>query len=186
MIVDLVQKWINAIIHPIETFKKEKSKADYKQAFINYALAGLIAGIMLCISGVQITSSGTWFGNKPVFSLETILVTLIEIIIFALIAQAILFALSKLIKGKGNYKTQFYLTSLFAVGIAGLNLALNFIGLGIFAGIYGLILTFFAIKETHDFPLWKAFVVAIIIPITVIILIMLTFLATMFALPAPI
>ena len=105
--------WIGVILHPKETFKKEKPNASLKKALLQFLICGLFWGLSMAIF-----ASMSPFPVSGIFLLIAYLMSQIGIPVEALILSGIVFLIAKAIGGKGNYTTQTYLISVIATPIS--------------------------------------------------------------------
>lgn len=194
-ISSLFNVWYNVLLHPRETFKKEKSNATFKNVLIHMGLGGVIVGVT--VSSIALFMMYAMGGFEidlyilGILFLFGIIVGPLFVILNVLINSGILFIVAKLLKGKGSYVTQTYLISIFIVPLviidSSILLVFSFTGLwppplimaiilniiGLILLVYALYLLTLALKETHSYSTRKAFATwGIPVAISVVIFIM--------------
>lgn len=183
---DFLYLWKDALIHPKETFQKEKGNASLRKAIMNVLIAGIIPGIFILVFQAFILSEITKvvapiFNIPPFGFFELFLFLfvffLIAYIFHLLIISFILFISAKILQGNGSFTTQTYLISIFfapliLISIFNLIPVLNFFT-SIVIGIYSLYLLTLSLQETHEFSTLKAVLTWLIPGILFVILIVL-------------
>lgn len=181
--------WVESITNPIQTFKKEKKKADLVQGMIHIALAGLVTGVIKGLYDFMIGSViggvlGPMFGQFPIggfmgavgaISLVlSIIFTPIFSVIIWLIVSGILYIFAMLFGGKGDYKTQSYLYAIYSAPLSIIITVISIIPiigiLAIIPWLYGLYLLTMALKEAHGYTMGKA-VLTWLIPVLILVVI---------------
>lgn len=184
--------WKEALIHPKETFKKEKANASLLKAIRNVGIAGLISGlflglfysIILLLGGTSIFFPNIRDVNFLTLYSVTILILLpIFCIILILFESLVYFIFAKILGGKGKYTQQIYLMSLYwapILIISTIVLILEFLHIAIYAItalvllLYNLYLVTMALKETHEFSTIRA-VLSWVIPLVILTIILISF-----------
>ncbi|MEM2918100.1 MAG: YIP1 family protein [Candidatus Altiarchaeota archaeon] len=193
---DFLYLWKDALIHPKETFQKEKGNASLRKAIMNVLIAGIIPGIFILVFQAFILSEITKvvapiFNIPPFGFFELFLFLfvffLIAYIFHLLIISFILFISAKILQGNGSFTTQTYLISIFfapliLISIFNLIPVLNFFT-SIVIGIYSLYLLTLSLQETHEFSTLKAVLTWLIPGILFVILIVLFVGILMISLP---
>ena len=192
----MIENWKSVLTQPKETFAKRKKEADFMAAMKPYAIVGgviglligvavaLFAGILSLVPGLGILV-GLGFLAIPVLAIG---VAVLEVIA-SLVMSALMFVFAKLLGGSGDFKTHYFLPSLYVIPVAVLTIVLNvipFIGplLGFVLAIYSLYLMTLSLKETHGFGTGKAILVWLLPVILAIVLAVLFAGATIAALMA--
>jgi hypothetical protein len=168
--------WFTALLHPRETFKREKANASIKNAIMHIFLSGLVSAALMTYV-VLIFMKAFWGGVSDLSGLSNlflfvVLVAPMSLILSILTGSAILFFIAKAFKGKGSYIIQTYLISIFASPLFVISslfslaywlvwsvqtspnppgsfmVLLNTV-FEILLGAYSLYLTVLALKETH-------------------------------------
>ena len=185
--MEIVDKCINALTKPVETFKKEKKKANLMEGIKLILIGSFIAGIFGGISSYINLSSlnaqmggissamlvGVFIGNlilNPIFA-----------IIFSLILGGMIFIMAKLLGGKGEFGVHFGLMALVMAPMFLLSNALNivpFVGgiLSILVTLYVLYPLTISVKEAYGLDTVKA-VVSWLVPVVILIVTMVVFAA---------
>ncbi|MBI5225796.1 YIP1 family protein [Candidatus Micrarchaeota archaeon] len=153
----MFETWIAAITKPKETFAKEKSKASIMGGVKNFAIAGALYGIayglfstlLLLLLGGGVAAAGIGI----VAMIMTVVMMTIGFPIGSLVIIGIIHVIAKLLGGKGNYATDYYLMSTYSPVLFPL-LVVPF--LGFLLSIYQLYLVTMAIKESHGLGTGKA------------------------------
>lgn len=186
--------WFEVLINPVETIIKERKNQNWRNSLLNYAISGLIGGLIIGIALLVIIFAypftlGTEAALLPSNPLTIILFSLIllpilwvaMLLISSFINTLIFWAFSKIFNGKGDYLTQYYLTSIYSaplniiasvlilIPIAALSLILLLI-----LALYSIYALFIVLKTTHEYSNQNA-VLSIATP--VIILLIIVFLA---------
>lgn len=136
-----INLWYNAVRHPLATFKKQKSHADYEEGAIN-VISGSVIGQVLRIVTTAIlifaAISLTRIGAEELFEKAVMRPTIIgsftplSIVLEFVVGLAaatiswlgggwIFYKISRWLGGKGNLKTQLYLVSLYCPGFGVMN-----------------------------------------------------------------
>jgi len=178
--------WMNAITKPAETFKKEKKNAKLLDGVIHYFIAGFIVGLITTVISIflilfhQIPNEYLSYGAGVIMLMSIFypIIYPVFLIIATLFLACIFFVMAKILGGKGNFGTQYYLWAIFyAPIIIIINLISlipiigNFISLAIL--IYALYLLTLSIKEAHELDTIKAILVWLIPGIVIAIIIVL-------------
>ena len=187
--------WLEVLIKPVETIVQEKQNQNWRNALLNYAISGLIAGLIIGIALLVIiflypSSLGTEAALLPSSQLTIILSCVIllpilwaaMLLISSFINTIIFWVFSKIFNGKGSYLTQYYLTSIYSAPLNIIVVFLMLIPIAALSLILLLILLlcsifylFIALKTTHEYSTQDA-VLSIATP--VIILLVIVFLAS--------
>lgn len=162
MCKQIFRKWSDALIKPKDTFRAEKKNASLSDAVKNMGVAGIIAAAINVSILVPFVLSGSEI--TKLFMLEFI--TSILAPIFALIllfaSSAGYYIFAKILDGKGNYKTQTYLLSVYQSPILVITTLIDLIPVAgaiinrLIIGIYSLYLVTIALRETHDYSTGRA------------------------------
>jgi len=183
------EDWKAVLMQPKETFAKQKSNASIMGGLKNYLISGAIYGVIamlvFLIFGAMGGAAGAAVGGGV--GMIAALAYIVMIPLGALIGGAILYVIAKLLGGTGDFKTHFYLPSLFAapMAIAGVFGVIPLIGMLVSFAIllYSLYLTTLAYKEAHGFDTLKAILVWLI-PFIIVGVLMLLVFGSIFALMA--
>ncbi len=181
---NMLQIWIAASTQPgEEVFQQEKQKADFGTAMLWIIVASLIASIFWAISWaihfIILNQAGlssaeqqavmslvnSMFGlaiGAAIFGFCYVLGGLISFLVWS----GILFIVAKLFGGDGNFEEQSYLLATFTAPILIVTSVVNIIPvlgacLGLVLYIYQLVLTYFALKVSHNLSSGNAIVVAL-------------------------
>lgn len=193
MFIDF-QKWINALTKPVDTFAKEKGKADWTEAVKHLAVAGVISGIIAGLAAwAGLTAVGLLGGKLfgaaagatigAMAFVAAIIMTPITMIIGWIISSGILYIFALLFGAKGNFKTQSYLIALY---LAPVMLITTVIGLvPIIGGIVNLLIALWslylltmALKTAHGYSAGRA-VATWLLPVIVVVIIFALLAATL-------
>lgn len=162
-----ISSWVGVLLSPAATFKKEHARASYKSCFVNLFSAALISSIFNIFFGTLLAvfkpnavlvlarQTGAFSiqkltslspANAAVSFAVDLGVMLVIILALWVFGGSIACKLSKIIGGKGDLKTQLYLTSIFAPGFLFMSTILSFAGALmisylIFAAAYSVFLT---------------------------------------------
>ncbi len=186
--------WLEVLIKPVETIIKERKNQNWRNALLNYAISGLIGGLIIGIALLAtIFAYPLALGTEAVILLSNPLMTILfslvilpilwtaMLLISSFINTLLFWAFSKIFNGKGDYLTQYYLTSIYSaplniiasvlilIPIAALSLMLLLI-----LALYSIYSLFIVLKTTHEYSNQNA-VLSMATP--VIILLIIVFLA---------
>lgn len=183
-----VNTWINAVLHPAETFRAEKPNATARKGILNYAIGGVLMGIIymiLCtfMPGASVCTDLLWLGAGGLIGLP--IIQAIDSVIGSFLGVGIPFIFARILGGKGTVIQQYYLTSLFYVPMIVVlsviqlisSVFTNVIGLAIvgigalIVFLYSMFLLTIAIRETHEFSTGKA-VLAWLLPVLIVIVLL--------------
>jgi hypothetical protein len=124
-ILEQVKFWLNCL-NP-KTFKevmaKDKGKGDLIEASKNILISSIIMaipmGLVLIVLGLLMGSKLPSYFGLPFAALAVLYVIIMVIVapISFLIIQGVYWVLAKLLGGKGEYRQQAYLASLFTAGV---------------------------------------------------------------------
>lgn len=160
-----MQLYIDAFLKPAETFAAQKANADLGKGILNFALGGLIYGILLFII-TAILSAATGNLAGIVVGAVYIVAAPIVVVIAELIGLLVPFVLSKFAGGTGSYSSLFYLTSLYEVPV----LALQAIPVvGWLVSFYSIYLFYHALKESQGLSSGRARAV-VLIPLALVVI----------------
>lgn len=182
--MELLNKWINALIKPAVTFKEERKNADYIEGIKQVGLAGLIVGFFIGltlalewnVAAFRGAGAEVFLALSPrVKFVSTLIMVPIMSIIRWLVLGVVIYIFAKLFRGKGDFKTQVYLMALYVAPITLLSGILGLIPvaglvLSALVSIYALYPLTMALKEAHDFNMMKA-VLCWIIPLIILLII---------------
>lgn len=147
------KKWVDALVHPKETFRKERERASFSEAIINIGIAGFIGGLFHSI--FLITK-----GEELLSTLTFIIASVVIWINFLIIISGVLYIIAISLGGVGSFVIQTYLISLFYAPIlivSAIAVDIPFGGvITTFIGFYYLYLFTIALKETHQYNTKKA------------------------------
>ena len=170
--------WLESLTKPAVTFDSQKGNADWGHAFLNYALAGALGGLL---SGLLYSSMlGLIFPSAGAISFAFITgIGAVAAIAGSLLVTLVLFIFAKLLGGKGTFKAMYFCGSLFAVPLA-IVYQIPFVGW--LAAIYGLYLNVIAVRQVHGFSTARAvatvFIPAIIAALAVVLIVLFLVVAT--------
>lgn len=176
--------WLDALIRPEETFKRERHNASLGDAMLNVGAAGLISGIMLGLLVFLLTAIIPSAGKDVIlgFGILGFIVVVVGYPILSvfglLMGSSIIFIVAKIFGGKGDFTTQTYLFSLFMAPISIIQI-LGFIPLigilvSLIVGLYSLYLYVVALREVHSFSTGRA-ILTILIPAVLAIIAVILF-----------
>ncbi|MBI2445240.1 YIP1 family protein [Candidatus Micrarchaeota archaeon] len=186
------EDWKEVLTQPKETFASRKKEAEIGAAAKTYALLGAVVGLLF---GLMIAILGAAFAAMPglgflaAMGFLAIPVAAVAFAVLAVIGSfisaGIYFVFAKLLGGTGDFKTHYYLPSLYVIPVTVLTLVLNmipFLGsiLGFVLGLYNLYLMTLAYKEAHGLSTLKA-VLVWLLPIIVIILLVVLLMGSLIA-----
>lgn len=190
-----IEDWKEVLTKPKEVFAKRKKEADVMAAAKTYAILGGIVGLFY---GIMLAFLGALFAAVPGLGWVAalgILAIPVSIILFAvlevigtLIGFGILYVIAKLLGGTGDFKTHYYLPSLYILPLMVLMLVLAIIPiLGAIANlvlmVYSLYLLTLAFKEAHGLSTGKA-VLVWLLPIVLFIILWVVLFASLLAMGA--
>lgn len=153
----LVQKWINVTTKPgVESFNRELPEANWRDVWI-----GILA--LAVLNAITTGISSTYLHTTP----SGLIGSLIGVPLAFFIGVGILFLIAKLFNGTGTFLDQSYATSLYYVplqGIAAIAAMVPYLGWIVQAavGIYGLVLSVFAVASSQRLTTNKAIAVVLI------------------------
>tara|TARA_Y100000310_G_scaffold345709_1_gene468634 strand:+ start:38180 stop:38752 length:573 start_codon:yes stop_codon:yes gene_type:complete len=162
----MIDLWIKAITKPQETFTAQKNNANLGTGIVNYAIAGLISGILsfLLFGIIGAALGGGLESVAP--GVLSIVTTPVFQVIGALIAAALFFIIAKVLGGNGSYTQIFYLASLYAVPVA----LVSWIPLvGFLVSLYALYLFYLVIKISQGLSTGRA-ILTILIPFGILVI----------------
>ncbi len=181
------EDWKEVLTKPKDVFANRKKDADIMAGAKSYAILGAVLGVLL---GLMIAFFGAVFAATPglgfLAALGILAVPVLAIglalleVIGSLIGSAILFVFAKLLGGTGDFKTHYFLPSLYIIPITLLSFVFNVIPilgaiLGFILGLYTMYLLTMAMKEAHGLSTLKADLVWLLPIIVVILLVVLLF-----------
>ncbi len=192
MHVGFIEDWKDVLTKPKEVFAKRKKDASIGAAAKTYAILGGIVGLFY---GLLIAFLGALFAAIPgmEFLAALGLVAIpIAIVLFAvlevigtLIGFGILYVIAKLLGGSGDFKTHYYLPSLYVLPLTVLMLVLAVIPF--LGALVNLVLLFYsaylltmAFKEAHGLSTLKAALVWLL-PVIVLVLFWVVMFASLLA-----
>ncbi len=172
MTIEIFKNWINVLIKPKEVFAQEKGNASLGKAIKIILIAGLIAGTF------HLVASFILFDVFSSYSMGIIFAP-----IWLLITSGIYYIFAKLLKGKGNFTTQTYLTALVSAPCMLISAAISifpFIGaIIIFPVFIELYLLTLALREVHQYSAARA-ILSWLIPMLIIIIVVIIVLVVVF------
>lgn len=153
-----MQLYIDSFLKPGQTFAAQKANADLGKGVMNFAIGGLISGVvMFILFAITSLAQGNILGL--VVGAVYIVAMPILVVILELIFLLVPFVLSKLAGGTGSYTSLFYLTSLYSV----VALALSAIPMvGFFVSLYTIYLFYLVVKESQGLSQNRALVVVLV------------------------
>lgn len=116
----MFKKWINVLIKPKETFRKERNNASGEGAAKMVAVAGIIMGIIYVVGFTFFDTppmsvfGSHEFGGKMLYGIVMILFMPMYAIIQVFMLSLVLYLFAKILGCKGDITIQTYLISLFA------------------------------------------------------------------------
>jgi hypothetical protein len=178
--------WMNAITKPAETFKSEKRNAKLLDGVIHYSIAGFIVGLIATVMFILSVLFLQIYLPYDAWSIMLIpifypIIYPIFLIVITLILAGIFFIMAKILGGKGNFETQYYLLAIFHAPIIIIISSLSLIPIiGYFISlvihIYALYLLTLSIREAHELDTAKA-VLTWLIPGLIIIILLIIFMS---------
>lgn len=187
------ENWVAVLTKPKDTFASRKKDASIMAGAKPYAIMGLLLGLVV---GVAIAGIGAAFAAAPglgfIAALGVTAIPLMAIvgalfqIIGSLLASLVSFLFAKLLGGTGDFKTHYFLPSLYVIPVTILALIFNiipFVGaiLGFVLGVYNLYLLTLAFKEAHGLSTLKAILVWLL-PVLLVIVLLIVLLGSVIAL----
>jgi hypothetical protein len=154
--------WVEVLTRPsVATFENREAEADLGSAILGVVIAGVIAG---AISGFFVLVGGFFsavFGGGVGAaargvggSVETLIKTPVSLLITLLVFSALMVFVARFFGGRGDYRVQTYLISLFIAPLAIISAVFSWIwviggivGFAIF--IYEVVLTTFAVMAAQ-------------------------------------
>ncbi|MBI5036570.1 YIP1 family protein [Candidatus Micrarchaeota archaeon] len=165
----MIDEYLEVMQKPREVFAKKKKKADFTEGLKQYAIAGAATGALAGITILFVSTAGSMMMNNLPFlanlgaaGAAAVFAGLIVLqVAISLAYGGISYAVAKLLGGKGDFTTHYYLPALFVVPVSVLSMAANIVPfagmfLGLLVGIYSLYLTTLAYREAHGFDNLKA------------------------------
>jgi len=176
----MISTWINAFTKPQETLSKEKKNATIMEGAKNYALVGLVFGLLFGVIlavfagalGASIPGMG-WLAGLGVLAIVIMPIAMILfMVVGTLIGAAITHVVAKLLGGTGKLEQLYYLTSIWMVPALVVSMVVQIIPvigaiLSFAIGIYAIYLNILTVKETYGFSTLRAIAV-MILPLVVI------------------
>ena len=174
--------FIESVLKPKETFAAQKSKASIGSAVKNYAIAGLIMGVIYFVLALTSTLASGNIMAGVTGGVILLIGVPVFLGFFAIIGTGFIFVIAKLLGGNGSYTSLLYLNSLYSPLIYFLSL-IPFVGF--LASIYSVYLFFLSVKESQELNSGRAaIVVAIPIILTVIIAVLIAMVFVLRTIPA--
>lgn len=185
----LLQSWRGALTNPNEAYYQEQLKAvNLTQGSLGIVIAAIVAAILGGIGTMFGAGASTaalmpflqesglspaeidmlLSASQPSF-IGTLFSTLIGAILGFFIGAGIYWIIAKLFGGEGSYEDQTYLMSTYTAPLLIINGVLGLIPLvgpliALFVSLYQIVLTYFAIKVSHNMTSGRA-VMVILTPI---------------------
>ncbi|MCL6089041.1 MAG: YIP1 family protein [Candidatus Marsarchaeota archaeon] len=168
--------WIAVLTKPVESLKAEaKSKNGMKEGAIGYAIAGLIAALLILVVGLAFGSSmgAAGFALAGFGAIFMAAMAFVMLMAATFVEAGLIHLSAKLLGGKGGFGKFYYLTSTFLAPIFMANMVLSFVPcIGMLASIalfiYSAYLFVITIRELYGLDNVKAFI-AWLLPIIVVV-----------------
>jgi hypothetical protein len=179
MLNELFRSWQNVVLHPSSrSFLAERPGADYRKVWVGiliYAVVGAVAvflgqvisaamqvALVPALGGGSLDETTLGAGFSLILALVIAVFTFFASLASLWISSGIYWLSSRAFGAQGTYKDQTYLLSLVFVPlglVSALLSILPFLGAFIAAavGIYGIVLTVFALQATHEVSGARAF-----------------------------
>jgi len=156
----IIPNWIDVLVKPEETFKREKPITNLKTGVIYTIFGFIILGI---ISGIL---SMSLFGI-PGIVLSAIFAPILGLVVLLIYATGY-FAMAKILGGAGTFGAQYFVVAIVLSPILVLNSIVGIIPLAggylaLLVGLYAMYPLTLGIKEAHQLNLLKS-VIAMLIP----------------------
>jgi hypothetical protein len=167
--------WLESLIKPAITFSSQKGNADWGHAFLNYAIAGALGGLLAALLYAGIVATIFPFAGAISFAFVTA-IGAVAFIVGSLLVTLVLFVFAKIFGGKGSFKSMYYCMSLYSVP---LSLVYQLPFAGWLAALYGIYLQVLAVRQTQEFTTARA-VATVFIPLVLAVLVVLVLLLLVF------
>jgi len=154
----MFKKWINVLVKPVETFRKEKNNSDSAEAVKMLAAAGVIAGIIYAVGftffDLPMLSFGSHGpGERALYGLVMILFMPLSAIIHVFMLSVLLYLFANFSGRKVNLTTQTYLIALFASPLMIIYMSAFILPCGAVIAVitimYFIYLLILVLRETH-------------------------------------
>ncbi len=175
----IFKTWAAVLTKPVESLKAEAANGKgMKEGAIGYAIAGLIAALLIVVVGLAFGSSMGAAGLAVAGVGAVFMAVFVFVMILAgtFIEAGLIHLSAKLLGGKGEFGKFYYLTSTFLAPLFMANMVLSFVPcIGMLASIalffYSVYLFVISIRELYGLDDMKAFI-AWLLPVVVIAAIM--------------
>lgn len=168
--MDLFQDWLFVLTRPSVAFSQKKADASFINGLESIVIAGVIYGLYLT-SITTFRLDSRIFLNLVIFSATFVIESLFGI--------GVLFLFAKLLTGKADFKTHFFILSELAIPLVIIYSFVFFVSTYVFSslfllfpvlGLYGVYLITIALKEAHEFGTARA-VATWLIPMVIVALV---------------
>lgn len=181
-----LRTWAGAVSKPGKTFAAElKKKPTLMQGSIHILLASIVSAVVMGLSGELEAVYGMMALTNPaigyLFWAVLLLVVILMSVITWLALSGVMYFMSRLLKGRGNFAQQSYLIAIYTAPVTAATSIISLAGqiggiINTIIGVYSLYLLTVALRTVHKYSTGRAIVTWLIPLLAALVLVAIGFL----------